>query len=69
MEVLGIKSEGKKQDLTHNGSRIWFHFAICPSTGTSAVLAVVSGLEDTVTKTFLFLIKVYFLILGTLTAR
>jgi hypothetical protein len=69
MEVLGIKSEGKRQDLTYNGSRIWFHFAICPSTGTSAVLAVVSGLEDTVTKTFLFFIKGYFLILGTLTAR
>jgi hypothetical protein len=52
---------------TYNGSRIWFHFAICLSTGTSAVFAVVSGL-DTVTENILFLIK-YFLILGTLMAR
>ena len=53
---------------TYNGSRFWFHFAVCPSTGTSAVFAVVSGL-DTVTKTFLFLAKRYFLIVGILTAR
>jgi hypothetical protein len=51
----------------YNGSRIWFHFAICLSTGTSAVFAVVSG-SDTVTKRFL-LRKEYFLILGTLIAR
>jgi hypothetical protein len=59
----------RERGKTYNGSRIWFHFAICPSTGTSAVLAVVSELEDAVTKTFLFLIKGHFLILGTLTAR
>ena len=52
----------------HNASRFWFHFAICPSTRTSAVFAVVAGL-DTVTKSFLFLKKRYFLILGTSTAR
>jgi hypothetical protein len=52
---------------TYNGSKIWFQLAICLSTGTSAVFAVVSGL-DTVTKSFLFR-KRYFLIVGTLTAR
>jgi hypothetical protein len=57
----------RERGMAYNGSRIWLHFAICLSTGTSAVFAVVSGL-DTVTKNILFLIK-YFLMLGTLTAR
>jgi hypothetical protein len=57
----------RERGKTYNGSRIWFHFAICLSTGTSAVFAVVSGL-DTVTKNILFLMK-YFLMFGTLTAR
>ena len=53
--------------MTYNASSFWFHFAICPWTGTSLVFAVVSGL-DTVTEIFL-LRKRYFLILGTLTAQ
>jgi hypothetical protein len=66
MEVLSIKLEGKEG--SYNGSRFWFQFAICLSTGTSAVFAVVSGL-DTVTKALLFSFrKRYFLIVGMLTA-
>jgi hypothetical protein len=65
MDVLAIKLEGKRK--TYNGSRFWFHFAIRPSTRTSAVFAVVSAL-DTVTKSFL-LRKGFFLTVGTLTAR
>jgi hypothetical protein len=66
MELLGIKLYGKMRKA-YNGCRFWFHPAICPSTATSAVFAVVSAL-DTVTKSFL-LRKEYFLTLGTLTAR
>jgi hypothetical protein len=58
---------GGKRGKTYNGSRFWFQFAICLSTGTSAVFAVVSEL-DTATKSFLFR-KRYFLTVGTLTAR
>ena len=69
MEHSAIRLE--KSEKAYNGSRLWFHVAICPSTRTSAVFAtVVSGLEskDTVTKRFLFR-KGYFLMFGTLTAR
>jgi hypothetical protein len=61
--------EGKEgtSGKTYNGPRFWFQFAICLSTGTSAVFAVVSAL-DTVTKSFLFR-KKYFLMVGTLVAR
>src|SRR6266852_5045626 len=65
MELLAIKLEGKRK--AYNASRFWFHFAIRPSTRTSAVFAVVSRL-DTVTKTFL-LRKGFFLTHGTLSAR
>jgi hypothetical protein len=65
MELLAIKLEGKRK--AYNASRFWFHFAICPSTRTSAVFTVVSRL-NTVTKTFL-LRKGFFLIHGTLSAR
>ena len=51
---------------TYKGSRVWFQFAIFPLTGTSLVFAVVSE-PDTATQTFL--LKKYFLIIGTLTAR
>ena len=58
--------EGKRE--AYNGSRIWFHLAMCPSIGTFVVFAIVSRLVDTVTKNFLFMIK-NFLILGTFIAR
>jgi hypothetical protein len=67
MRLSGIELDGKMKE-TYNGSRFWSHLAICLSTGTSAVFAVVSWL-DTVTKNFLFLIIRYFLILGTLSAQ
>jgi hypothetical protein len=67
MELFSHKLEGKRE--TYNGSRISFHFAICPSTETSLVFAVVvSESLDTETKTFL-LRKGYFFIPGTLSAR
>jgi hypothetical protein len=58
---------GGERGKTYNGSKFWFQLAICLSTGTFAVFAVVSWL-DTVMKSFLFR-KRYFLMAGTLTAR
>jgi hypothetical protein len=59
----------RERGKTYNGSRTSFHFAICPSTETSAVSAVVlSESLDTDTKNFL-LRKGCFLITGTLSAR
>jgi hypothetical protein len=65
MEVLAIKLEGKGR--RYNASKLWYHFAICPSARTSAVFTIVS-LLDTVTKSILWR-RGYFLIFGTLTTR
>jgi hypothetical protein len=63
----GSFSHWREIGKNYNASRFWFHLAICPSTRTSAVFAVVSVL-NTVTKRFL-LRRGCFLIFGTLLAR
>ena len=63
--TLVTKLDGKRK--TYKASSFWSQFAICLSTGTSAVFAVVLE-SDTATKR-LRLRKRYFLIVGTLIAR